>query len=172
MAVQRKKTTKLSGQAVMGEIKTLAMLTGGVVIGSVGGKMIDKVLNVDATATGFNVKAMARPIVLLGVGAAGNLMLKDPNMKMLATGVGAAGMLSGVKVFLKKDLLAGLSDFNMSGIDGLGEPTVYREPMNLSIERYNPDLPALSSPTSFNPEDYASNVEGIAEEDLSYIEII
>lgn len=135
MAVQRKKTTKLSGQAVMGEIKTLAMLTGGVVIGSVGGKMIDKVLNVDATATGFNVKAMARPIVLLGVGAAGNLMLKDPNMKMLATGVGAAGMLSGVKVFLKKDLLAGLSDFNMSGIDGLGEPAVYREPMNLSIER-------------------------------------
>ncbi|MBU3681120.1 MAG: hypothetical protein FGM16_04175 [Flavobacterium sp.] len=172
MAVQRKKTTKLSGQAVMGEIKTLAMLTGGVVIGSVGGKMIDKVLNVDASATGFNVKAMARPIVLLGVGAAGNLMLKDPNMKMLATGVGAAGMLSGVKVFLKKDLLAGLSDFNMSGIDGLGEPAVYREPMNLSIERYNPDLPALSSPTSFNPEDYASNVEGIAEEDLSYIEII
>ena len=172
MAVQRKKTTKLSGQAVMGEIKTLAMLTGGVVIGSVGGKMIDKVLNVDATATGFNVKAMARPIVLLGVGAAGNLMLKDPNMKMLATGVGAAGMLSGVKVFLKKDLLAGLSDFNMSGIDGLGEPAVYREPMNLSIERYNPDLPALSSPTSFNPEDYASKVEGIAEEDLSYIEII
>ena len=172
MAVQRKKTTKLSGQAVMGEIKTLAMLTGGVVIGSVGGKMIDKVLNVDATATGFNVKAMARPIVLLGVGAAGNLMLKDPNMKMLATGVGAAGMLSGVKVFLKKDLLAGLSDFNMSGIDGLGEPSVYREPMNLSIERYNPDLPALSSPTSFNPEDYTSNVEGIAEEDLSYIEII
>jgi hypothetical protein len=172
MAVQRKKTTKLSGQAVMGEIKTLAMLTGGVVIGSVGGKMIDKVLNVDATATGFNVKAMARPIVLLGLGAAGNLMLKDPNMKMLATGVGAAGMLSGVKVFLKKDLLAGLSDFNMSGIDGLGEPAVYREPMNLSIERYNPDLPALSSPTAFNPEDYASNVEGIAEEDLSYIEII
>ena len=172
MAVQRKKTTKLSSQAVMGEIKTLAMLTGGVVIGSVGGKMIDKVLNVDATATGFNVKALARPIVLLGVGAAGNLMLKDPNMKMLATGVGAAGMLSGVKVFLKKDLLAGLSDFNMSGIDGLGEPAVYREPMNLSIERYNPDLPALSSPTSFNPEDYASNVEGIAEEDLSYIEII
>ena len=175
MAVQRKKTTKLSGQAVMGEIKTLAMLTGGVVIGSVGGKMIDKVLNVDATATGFNVKAMARPIVLLGVGAAGNLMLKDPNMKMLATGVGASGLLSGVKVFLKKDLLAGLSDFSFNGIDGLGEPTVYREPMNLSIERYNPDLPALSSPTSYNPEEFSSQsamVEGVAEEDLAYIEII
>ena len=47
MATQTKKT-KISSQAVMGEIKTLAMLTGGVVIGSLGGKMIDKVLKVDA----------------------------------------------------------------------------------------------------------------------------
>jgi hypothetical protein len=111
----------------------------------------------------------------LGVGTAGNLMLKDPNMKMLATGVGASGLLSGVKVFLKKDLLAGLSDFSFNGIDGLGEPTVYREPMNLSVERYNPDLPALSSPTAYNPEEFASHsamVEGVAEEDLAYIEII
>ncbi len=174
MATQRKKT-KISSQAVMDEIKTLAMLTGGVVIGSVGGKMIDKVLNVDASATGFNAKALARPIVLLGVGTAGNLMLKDPNMKMLATGVGASGLLSGVKVLLKKDLLAGLADFSFSGVDGLGEPTVYREPINLSVERYNPDLPALSAPTSFNPEVMASPsrmVEGVAEEDLAYIEII
>ena len=167
----RTKKTKISSQAVMGEIKTLAMLTGGVVIGSVGGKMIDKVLNVDASATGFNAKALARPIVLLGVGTAGNLMLKDPNMKMLATGVGASGLLSGVKVLMKKDLLAGLSDFSFSG---LGEPSVYREPLNLSVDRYNPDLPALSSPTSFNPEEFAHSamVEGMAEEDLAYIEII
>jgi hypothetical protein len=167
----RTKKTKISSQAVMGELKTLAMLTGGVVIGSVGGKMIDKVLKVDAAATGFDAKALARPIVLLGVGTAGNLMLKDPNMKMLATGVGASGLLSGVKVLMKKDLLAGLSDFSFSG---LGEPSVYREPLNLSVERYNPDLPALSSPTAFNPEEYANSamVEGMAEEDLAYIEII
>ena len=168
----RTKKTKISSQAVMGEIKTLAMLTGGVVIGSVGGKMIDKVLKVDAGASGFNAKALARPIVLMGVGTAGNLMLKDHNMKMLATGVGASGLLSGVKVLMKKDLLAGLSDFSFSG---LGEPTVYREAMNLSVDRYNPDLPSLSSPTAFNPEEFASNsamMEGLSEEDLAYIEII
>jgi hypothetical protein len=47
--------------------------------------------------------------------------------------------------------------------------------MNLSVERYNPDLPALSSPTAYNPEEFASHsamVEGVAEEDLAYIEII
>jgi hypothetical protein len=151
--------------------KTLAMLTGGVVIGSVGGKMIDKALKVDAAATGFNAKALARPIVLLGVGTAGNLMLKDPNMKMIATGVGASGLLSGVKVLMKKDLLAGLSDFSFSG---LGEPSVYREPLNLSVDRYNPDLPGLSSPTGVNREDYSNSSmgQGMMEEDLAYIEII
>jgi len=72
---------------------------------------------------------------------------------------------------MKKDLLAGLADFSFSG---LGEPSVYREPLNLSVERYNPDLPALSSPTSFNPEDYSSSAmgQGMMEEDLAYIEII
>lgn len=170
MATQNKSKTKISGQAVMEEVKTLAMLTGGVIIGSVGGKLIDKVLNVDPAAAGFNAKALARPVVLLGAGTAGNLMLKDPHMRMLATGVGASGLLSGVKVFLKKDLLAGLADFSFAG---LGEPTVYREPVNLSVERYNPDLPALSSPTSFNPEDLSNaNMQGVPEEELAYIEII
>ena len=167
MARKNKQKTKISSQAVMGEIKTLAMLTGGVVIGSVGGKMIDKVLKVDNTATGFNAKALARPVVLLGLGTAGNIMLKDPNMKMLATGIGASGLLSGVKVMLKKDLLAGLSDFSFNG---MGDPTVYRDTMNLSIDRYNPDLPALSSPTSFNPEDFTS-ISG-AGQDPVYIDII
>lgn len=171
MATKRNTNSKISGQAVMGEIKTLAMLTGGVVLGSVGGKMIDKVLKVDATASGFNAKAMARPLVLLGVGAAGNLMLKDANMRMVATGVGAAGMLSGVKVLLKRDLLAGLSDFSMHGFGSYGEPSLYREPMTLSVDRYNPDLPALSSPTAFNPEDFAS-ASSDAGSELSYIEII
>ena len=171
MATKRNTNSKISGQAVMGEIKTLAMLTGGVVLGSVGGKMIDKVLKVDGTTPGFNAKAMARPLVLLGVGAAGNLMLKDANMRMVATGVGAAGMLSGVKVLLKRDLLAGLSDFNMHGIGSFGEPSLYRDPMTLSVDRYNPDLPALSSPTAFNPEDFAS-ASSDAGSELSYIEII
>jgi hypothetical protein len=180
MATKRrtKAKTKISSQAVMGELKTLAMLTGGVVIGSLGGKMLDKALAVDPAATTFNVKALARPVLMLGVGTAGNIMLKDPNMKMLATGVGASGLLSGVKILLKKDLLAGLADFNLAGSNDLGEPSIYREPLNLSVERYNPDLPALSSPTAFNAEDFEMSHAAMAhssammDEDLSYIEII
>ena len=77
----------------MEEVKNLAMLGSGVVLGSVGGRLIDKVLKVDGTATGFNAKAMARPVVLIAAGAAGAVMLKEKNMKLLATGVGAAGVL-------------------------------------------------------------------------------
>jgi hypothetical protein len=46
--------------------------------------------------------------------------------------------------------------------------------LNLSVDRYNPDLPSLSSPTAFNPEDYSNSSmgQGMMEEDLAYIEII
>ena len=98
MATQKKAPSKISSQAVMEKVKTLAMLGGGVVLGSVGGRLIDKVLKVDPAATGFQAKALARPVVLIAAGTAGAIMLKDKNMKMLATGVGAAGVLSGVKV--------------------------------------------------------------------------
>jgi hypothetical protein len=46
------------------------------------------------------------------------------------------------------------------------------------VERYNPDLPALSSPTAFNVEDldmpHAEMSRGsrVEDEDLAYIEII
>jgi hypothetical protein len=148
MATQRKTNSKLSSQAVMEEVKNLAMLGGGVVLGSVGGRLIDKVLKVDGTETGFNAKAMARPVVLIAAGAAGAVMLKEKNMKLLATGVGAAGVLSGVKVILKKDLLAGLADFSGLGNDDSDMSTpvkVFREPVQLAVERYNPDLPALNA---------------------------
>jgi hypothetical protein len=40
------------------------------------------------------------------------------------------------------------------------------------VERYNPDLPALSSPTAFNVEDFDMSHSAMVDEDLSYIEII
>lgn len=151
MATKTKSKAKISSQAVMDELKTLALLTGGVVIGSAGGKIIDKILKVDPNAPGFNAKAFARPVLLVSAGTAANLLMKNPNIKMLGVGVGAAGVLSGVKLVMKKDLLAGLADFSFNGMQGLlGNPTVYRDPINLSVDRYNPDLPALSASDDYS----------------------
>jgi len=135
-----------NNQAMMGELKSLAMISGGLILGSMGGKAIDKVLKVDDTVPGFQAKKLAKPIVQLGAGVFGALKLKDPNLKLVAAGVGASGVVSTVKVVMKKDLLAGIPGFG--DIAGLGEPmSVYQDPVNLAIPRYNPDLPMLNAPT-------------------------
>ena len=163
---------KFTGEAIMEELKSLASFGSGVIAGSLGGKLIDKALKVDASDTTFNAKSLVRPVVLLGAGATGALMLEDKHIKMFSTGVGASGLLSGVKVILKKDVLNGLADFS-----GLGEPTkVFREPVTLSIERYNPDLPALEARRNITEEIAAvradENMSGSEQEKYSFTEII
>ena len=107
----------------MGELRSLAMISGGMVLGSMGGKAIDKMLKVDETTPGFQVKKLVRPMALLGAGVLGSMKLKNQDLKMVSAGVGAAGVVSTVKVVLKKDLLAGLD----GGVAGLGEAmSVYR----------------------------------------------
>ena len=112
----------------MGELRSLAMISGGMVLGSMGGKAIDKMLKVDETVTGFQVKKLVRPMALLGAGVLGSMKLKNQDLKMVSAGVGAAGVVSTVKVVLKKDLLAGLD----GGVAGLGEAmSVYHEPVRM-----------------------------------------
>lgn len=134
--------TKLDAQSIMEELKTPGLIILGMVGGNMAGKMIDKVMKVDETATGFQVKALVKPVVQITAGVGGALFLKDKNLKLIASGVAASGIASTVKVFLKKDILQGLTEFA-----GLGDTDpvkqVFREPVSLSIEPYNPDLPQL-----------------------------
>jgi hypothetical protein len=95
MPSKSKKSSKVNSKAVMEEIKNLALVGAGVVAGSVGGRMVDKVLKVDPAQQGFNAKAMVRPALLIGVGAFGAMKAKNHTMRMLAAGVGASGVLSG-----------------------------------------------------------------------------
>ncbi|MDA8629872.1 hypothetical protein N9M15_06630 [Bacteroidia bacterium] len=139
------------------------MISGGMVLGSMTGKAIDKMLKVDETATGFQVKKLIRPLALLGAGVVGSMKLKNPDLKMVSAGVGAAGVVSTVKVVLKKDLLAGLG----GSMSGLGEPmSVYHEPVRM-MEPYEPNLPALSS-GSYTPVEDLSNAYPVGEEVSAY----
>jgi hypothetical protein len=148
---------------MMGELRSLAMISGGMVLGSMTGKAIDKMLKVDEAATGFQVKKLIRPLALLGAGVVGSMKLKNPDLKMVSAGVGAAGVVSTVKVVLKKDLLAGLG----GSMSGLGEPmSVYHEPVRM-MEPYEPNLPALSS-GSYTPVEDLSNAYPVGEEVSAY----
>ena len=147
---------------MMGEFRSLAMISGGMILGSMGGKAIDKMLKVDDTIPGFQVKKLVRPAALLGAGVLGSLKLKNQDLKMVSAGLGAAGVVSTVKVVLKKDLL--------SGLDGvLGEPmSVYHEPMRM-IEPYEPNLPTLSS-GNYSPVENLSNAYPSGEDLSAYQE--
>ena len=133
---------KLDAKAIIEELKTPGLIILGMVGGNMAGKLIDKAVKVDDTATGFQVKALIKPVIQITAGVGGALFLKDKNLKLICSGLAASGIASTVKVFLKKDILQGLTSFA-----GLGDPdpvkSVFREPVNLSIEPYNPDLPQL-----------------------------
>ena len=150
---------KISGTEVLQELKAPALIIVGMIGGNIAGKAIDKVLKVDETQVGFNPKAIAKPVVQLSTGVAGAMLLKDDNLKLLATGVATSGVASGVKVLLKKDLL--------SGMHGLGNNALSSARGLLKAERYNPDLPEL---TNGNYETYQVEYPGNGEEYNDYDE--
>jgi hypothetical protein len=131
---------KLNAMTVLEELKTPGLIILGMVGGTMAGKLIDKALPLDETATGFQAKALVKPLVQITAGVGGAILLKDKNLKLIASGVAASGIASTVKVFLKKDLLNGLGDFNIA--DPIKR--VFREPLNLAIAPYNPELPVLN----------------------------
>ena len=156
-------TKKATNDAMIGELKSLAMISGGLILGSMGGKALDKALKVDDSLPGFQAKKLVKPAVQLGAGVLGAIKLKDKNMKLVAAGVGASGVMSTVKVVLKKDLLSGIA-----GLGDMGNAmSVYQDPVQLSVQRYNPDLPQLnaaqaeelSSDSIYGPELSAAEVE-------------
>ena len=136
--------TKLDAKTILEELKTPGLIILGMVGGNMVGKLIDKAIKVDDTASGFQPKALVKPIIQISAGVGGTLFLKDKNLKLIASGLAASGIASTVKVFLKKDILQGLTNFAGLG-DTSSDPvkSVFREPVNLSIEPYNPNLPQL-----------------------------
>jgi len=129
---------KIKGAHILEELKAPALIVVGMIGGNMAGKAIDKVLKVDEAQAGFNIKGMAKPVVQLTAGVSGALLLKDNNLRLVATGIAASGVASGVKVLLKKDLLAGLN--------GLGNSRALATVKELlKVEPYNPDLPELVS---------------------------
>ena len=135
---------KLNAKAVIEELKTPGLIIIGMIGGNLAGKLIDKALPIDETATGFQAKALIKPILQISAGIGGAIFLKDKKLKLIAGGVAASGIASTVKVFLKKDILSGLGDFNIA--DPLKR--IFRDPINLAIAPYNPELPVLNESNS------------------------
>lgn len=155
MATKKRKapvSSKPSNKAMMDELRNIALVGAGVVVGSLGGQMIDKMLGVDSSATTMNPKAFVRPALLAGGGAYGTVKSKNKMVKLMSAGVGVAGVLTGAKMLMKKDFLAGLGNADMGSPFYIpdGEIGMYQEPLNMSIEKYSPNLPMLTSMSSMS----------------------
>ena len=129
------KAKKITTKQILDELKAPALIVLGMAGGSIAGKAIDKVLKVDPAKAGFDVKALAKPIVQLTAGIGGALLLEDQNLKLIASGIGASGVASTVKVLIKKDIL--------SGFKGLGDNLAQARQL-LRAQSYNPNLPELT----------------------------
>lgn len=109
--------TATNTKAMAAEIKSLAMVAGGFVIGSMGGSALDRMMKVDPSIPGINAKRFVKPFVQLGAGVLGATKLKSKDLKLVASGVGASGVVSAVQIATKKNLLAGAPALAGSSLD-------------------------------------------------------
>jgi hypothetical protein len=173
---ETKSKTKIDAKSIIEELKTPGLIILGMVGGNYAGKFIDQMVKVDATATGFQAKALIKPIVQITTGVGGALFLKDKNLKLIASGVAAGGIAATVKVFLKKDILEGLASFaglgNTTPTDKKNYNQVFHEPINLQIEAYNPNLPELDGQIAALPIETETVINGTEDELLGEYEQI
>ena len=152
-------------KAIMGELRSLAMISAGMIVGSMGGKALDKALKVDDTLPGFQAKKFVRPVALLGAGVLGAVKLKNQDLKMLSAGVGASGVVSTVKVVLKKDILSGLDGTPLAASPELFMPMTTAQSVFIEsetdnyIESYEPNLPVLANYSE--QEEYVTSEAGV-----------
>ena len=152
-------------KTIVDELKVPALIMAGIMGGNLAGKLIDRFVPIDETAEGFQAKSLIKPVALIGAGVAGAILVKNPTVKLISTGVVISGISSGVKTVLKKDVLSGLGD------SGDSVRSARREPLNLSIEAYRPDLPKLPEYAASQPAD--PDLDGIAgDEDFQEAEIL
>lgn len=152
-------------KAIMGELRSLAMISAGMIAGSLGGKALDKALKVDENLPGFQAKKFVRPVALLGAGVLGTVKLKNQDLKMLSAGVGASGVVSTVKVVLKKDILNGLDGTPQMASPELFMPMTTAQSVFIEsetdnyIESYEPNLPVLANYSE--QEEYVTSEAGV-----------
>ncbi|MBA3705985.1 MAG: hypothetical protein H0W84_08835 [Bacteroidetes bacterium] len=140
------------------ELSKPLLIVGGLLAGNLIGKGIDKFIAVPADATGFQIKALVKPLVQAGLGVGIILLAREGTQdkdstktikalaRSLGYGVAGAGVISGVKL-VKSDLFDGLGndDSQVLGAKPI-EAKYYREAKNeimqmLQDNSFRPALP-------------------------------
>lgn len=148
------------------ELSKPLLVVGGLLAGNLIGKGIDKFIAVPADATGFQIKALVKPLVQAGLGVGVILLAREGTQdkdstktikalaRSLGYGVAGAGVISGVKL-VKSDLFSGLGndDSQVLGAKPI-EAKYYREAKN--------EIMQMLQDNSFKPALPEANTSGIA----------
>lgn len=124
----------LSKKAVFGELQSLATVAGGMVAGTIAINAAEKMLKVDASSK--LPKRLIAPLAIAAGSAVASIKSKNPTIRQVAIGAGAAGVVRTMKALAPNaTILNGLGSSDESEYLGLtptsaiatGEDWVYRD---------------------------------------------
>lgn len=110
---KRGSSTRLSGNRMLEDGKTVMMLAGGFFAGKFIADLVDKgtttvsgLMGIDGT----ELKPYLRPLVTVGVGLAANQFFSNQMVKKASIGVAAYGVVEGIQKISGRKVLAGLGN--------------------------------------------------------------
>ncbi len=138
-APKRKGKNRFSMDNLKDETTPVLLVAAGVIAANFAGKTIDGFVKPDNST----VKKAIKPLVLAGAGLALKIMTDNKMLKDFGTGLAIGGVLSGVKMATKQNLLE-----NLSG----------------DLEQLNPDLPDIAGYLESGIDGDLEDIDGGAEE--------
>jgi hypothetical protein len=109
----RGSSSRLSGNKMLDDLKTVAMIAGGMVAGKYIGDFIDQGTTKISGFLGINgpeLQKYVRPVATIGIGLAANQLIKNPIGKKVALGIAGFGVIDGVQKITGNTVLSGLGN--------------------------------------------------------------
>ena len=114
-------------------------LVGGLAVGSLVQKFVskkDSVSGTDLLGLDGTASKIVAPLATVGVGLATSLLVKEPHLKMVGLGIGAAGGLSLANNFLGENKISLGGDDEQVPLPGVGNITNFDQlPSNYDLEK-------------------------------------
>jgi len=143
---------------VLEDLKSIGLVLGGVVIGSLMDVGAQKILKLDRNASLSGIAEMKKfisPAVKIVGGGAGAYFVPNKTARLLLGGVAVSGASSMVGYGLKKVL--NKSDSSVSGFGEIDYQAIDEHHENMVLDNYDPEFPELS-------------IDGAPEDEMELIE--
>ncbi len=136
---------KEKNKDVLEDIKSIALVLGGVVVGNLIDAGAQKILKLDKNASLSGIEEMKKfisPGVRIVGGGAGAYFVPNKMARLVLGGIAVSGAASVANYGMNKVL--NKNNPNVSGIGEIDYKTIDQSREDMVLENYNPDLPDLA----------------------------